>query len=217
MKTARVVVADDHQVVVQGLKAMLEGVAGITIVGEANDGVTAVAATERLRPDVLVVDMMMPGINGLEVARQVTRRCPGTSVVILSMHNNEGYVVEALRAGAKAYVLKGSDAEELITAVSEAIEGRRYLSRALSERAIEAYVERTQETVFDIADTLTEREREVLQMVAQGMSNTAMGKLMGISPRTAETHRGNMMRKLGLKNHMDVIRYAMQHGLITEG
>lgn len=216
MKTARVVVADDHAVVVQGLKAVFEDVEGIQIVGQASDGVGAVATTERLRPDVLVVDMMMPGINGLEVARQIGRRCPSTKVVILSMHNNEAYVVEALRAGAKAYVLKGADADELVMAVREAVEGRRYLSRALSERAIEAYVERAQESAFDIMDTLTEREREVLQMVAQGMSNSQMAKLMGISPRTAETHRGNMMRKLGLKNHMDVIRYAMQRGLIPE-
>jgi two-component system, NarL family, response regulator NreC len=215
-KTITVVIADDHEVVLRGLKAMLEGVEGIHIVGQASDGLGAVQAAERLKPDILVVDMMMPGINGLEVTRQVCRRRPDTKVVILSMHSNEAYVVEAMRAGAKAYVLKAADAEELLTAVKEAIAGRRYLSRALSDRAIEAYLERAQEGAFDVLDTLTEREREVLQMVAMGHSNTAMAEMMGISPRTAETHRGNMMRKLGLKNQTDVIRFAIQHGMISE-
>lgn len=213
--TLKIVVADDHNVVIHGLRALLESEPTMEVVEQATDGLTALQLVERLKPDVLVVDMMMPGINGLEIARQVCRRQPEVKVVMLSMHDNEAYVTEALKAGAMAYVLKASDAAELILAIREAAAGRRYLSRQLSERAIAAYVERVREVDDLTPPDLTEREREVLQLVAEGRSNQEIAKALGISPRTAETHRGNMTRKLGLKTQTEIIRYAIQHGIIS--
>jgi DNA-binding NarL/FixJ family response regulator len=212
-----VIIADDHDVVIRGLRAVLDAEGGFEVLEQANDGLTALRLVERLKPNVLVVDMMMPGINGLEITRQVTRRCPEVNVVMLSMHDNEAYVTEALVAGAKAYVLKASDAEELLLAIREAAAGRRYLSRALSDRAIEAFVERARDSQQEASSIspLTEREREVLQLVAESRSSAQIAGALGISPRTAETHRSNMMRKLGLHNQTDVIRYAVQQGYIT--
>lgn len=216
-ETINVVIADDHDVVIHGLKALLESEPGMKVAECATDGLTALQLVERLQPQVLVVDMMMPGINGLEITRQVTRRQPDVRVVMLSMHDNEAYVTEALKAGAMAYVLKASDAGEVILAIREAAAGRRYLSRQLSERAIAAYVERCQDATSLTPPDLTEREREVLQLVAEGRSTQQIAAALGISPRTAETHRGNMTRKLGLKTQTDVIRYAIQHGVISVG
>jgi two-component system response regulator NreC len=212
--TIRIVIADDHDVVIRGLKALLDSEPDMEVTEYATDGLVALQLVERLQPHVLVVDMMMPGINGLEITRQVSRRRPDVKVVMLSMHDNEAYVSEALKAGAMAYVLKASDADELILAVREAAAGRRYLSRQLSERAIAAYVERCQDAEDLTPPDLTEREREVLQMVAEGRSTQQIAAALGISPRTAETHRGNMTRKLGLRTQTDVIRYAIQHGVI---
>lgn len=215
MPKTRVVLADDHDVVIHGLKALLHEEAGLDVIAHATEGLTALQLVERLQPDVLVVDMMMPGVNGLEIARQVSRRHPSVKVVMLSMHDNEAYVSEALKAGVMAYVLKAADAGELIMAIREATAGRRYLSRELSERAIAAYVERCREADDLTPPDLTEREREVLQLVAEGRSMMQIATALGISPRTAETHRGNMTRKLGLKTQTDVIRYAIQHGVIS--
>ncbi len=214
-QTVKVIVADDHDVVIHGLKALLDGEPGMEVIEYATDGLVAMQLVERLQPHVLVVDMMMPGINGLEITRQVSRRHPEVRIVMLSMHDNEAYVTEALKAGVMAYVLKAADAGELVTAIREAAAGRRYLSRRLSERAIEAYVERCREADDLTPPDLTEREREVLQLVAEGRSTQEIASALGISPRTAETHRGNMTRKLELKTQTDVIRYAIQHGVIS--
>ena len=209
-----IVLADDHQVVRQGLQALLNAEPGYTIVGEAADGLKAVDLVERLAPDVLIVDLMMPGLNGLEVTRQVSQRAVRMRVVILSMHANEAYVLEALRNGAAAYVLKDSSAAELVHAVQEVTAGRRYLSPPLSERAIEAYLHKAADAAEDPFEALTSREREVLQLAAEGCSNTEIGERLSISPRTAETHRANLLRKLGLHTQTDLIRYALRRGII---
>ena len=209
-----IVLADDHRVVRQGLRALLEAESGFRLVGEAGDGLETVQLVERLHPDVLVLDLMMPGLNGLEVTLQVGKRSPQTRVVILSMHANEAYVLEALRNGAAGYVLKDASAAELVQAVREVAAGRRYLSSPLSERAIEAYVGKAQETTLDRYETLTTREREVLHLVAEGHTNAEIAARLSISPRTAETHRANMMRKLGLQTQTDLIRYALRRGII---
>jgi two-component system, NarL family, response regulator NreC len=215
MKATTVFLADDHTVVRQGLRSLLETEAGLSIVGEAGDGLEAVRLVEKLQPNVLVVDMMMPGLNGIEVTRQVSKRVPVTRVILLSMHATEAYVLEALKAGAQGYVLKGSDAADLLTAITEVMAGRRYLSGPLSDRAMEAYIEKARETVIDPYETLTAREREVLQLVAESHSNPEMAALLSISPRTAETHRAHVMHKLGLQNQTDVIRYCLQRGIIA--
>ncbi len=163
---------------------------------------------------MLVIDLMMPGLSGLEVTRQVHQRSPRTHIVILSMYSNEAYVLEALKNGAAAYVLKGSSTADLVQAVREVAAGRRYLSPPLSERAIERYVQKAEYTVRDSYDTLTNREREVLHLAAEGLTNAEVADRLSISPRTAETHRANLMRKLGLRTQTDLIRYALRRGIL---
>lgn len=209
-----IVLADDHHVVRQGVRALLEAEADLRIVGEAGDGLETVQLVERLRPNILVLDLMMPGLNGLEVTRQVRLRSPQTRVVVLSMYADEAYVLEAMRNGAVGYVLKDASVAELVKAVREAALGRRYLSPPLSERAIEAYIQKAQESMLDPYETLTTREREILQLSAEGYTNGEIAERLSISPRTAETHRSNLMRKLGLRTQADLIRYALRKGIL---
>jgi two-component system response regulator NreC len=209
-----IVLADDHHVVRQGLRVLLEAQPDFQLVGEAGDGLEAVQLTERLKPDVLVIDLMMPSLNGLEGTRQVSQRSPHTRVVILSMHANEAYVLEALRNGAAGYVLKDSSAADLVHAVREVVAGRRYLSSPLSERAIEAYIQKATDVTSDPYEMLTNREREVLHLAAEGYTNAEIADQLSISPRTAETHRANLMHKLGLRTHTDLIRYALRRGIL---
>jgi len=157
---------------------------------------------------------MLPGLGGLEVTRQIRKRSRKTRVVILSMHANEAYVLEALRNGAAGYVLKDASAAELIKAVREAVAGRRYLSPPLSNPAIEAYAQKMQGDVEDIYETLTTREREVLHLAAEGYTNAEIGKRLFISPRTVEIHRASMMQKLAIRNQTDLIRYALKRGIL---
>jgi len=214
MSVTTIVLADDHQVVRHGLRVLLESEPNFRIVGEASDGLEAIDLVERQQPDIVVLDLMMPGLNGLEVARQSSHRSPRTNVVILSMYNNEAYVLEALRAGAKAYVLKASTSDELVRAIREVVAGRRYLSPPLSERAIQAYSQKAESAAVDAYETLTTREREILQLAAEGCTNAEIATRLSISPRTAETHRANLMRKLGLHSHTDLIRYALRRGIL---
>jgi two-component system response regulator NreC len=209
-----IILADDHQVVRKGLKALLSAEPEFNIIGEAGDGLETVKLVEDLQPDILVLDLMMAGINGLEVTRQLNKKNPRIGIVILSMHSNEAYVLEALRSGAKAYILKESPPEELIRAIKEVSTGRRYLSAPLTERAIEAYTQRTEVKPIDPFDQLTTREREILQLTAQGSTNSDIASRLFISPRTVETHRTNLMRKLSLHNHGQLIQFAIQHGII---
>jgi len=206
-----ILLADDHTMVRQGLKALLQEEPGFSIVGEAQDGHETIALTESLRPDVLVVDLMMPGVGGLEVMRQVGRKSPATRFVVLSMYANEAYVVEALRSGALGYVLKDTGADELVKAIRQVSQGVRYLSPPLSESALETYLERAR---GGAKDALTPREREVLQLAAEGRSNADIAERLFIAPRTAETHRANLMRKLGLHSQAELIHYAFQSGLV---
>jgi DNA-binding NarL/FixJ family response regulator len=209
-----IVLADDHQMMRQGLRLVLEAQAQFQVVAEAGNGLDTIALVERFHPCVLIVDVMMPGLNGLEVTRQVRQRAPRTRVIVLSMYGNEAYVLEALRHGASGYVLKDAPADELVHAVHEVVAGRRYLSPPLSERAIEVYLHKAQDTVLDPYETLTTRERETLQLAAEGRTNSDIAAALYISPRTVETHRANVMRKLGLQNQADLIRYALQRGFL---
>lgn len=210
-----IVLADDHTLVRQALRHLLEVEPDLRVVGEAGDGLEAVRLAERLRPRVLVVDVLMPGLGGVEVTRQVRQRSPETRVVVLSMYATEAYVMEALRNGAAAYVLKDSGSADLVQAVREAAAGRRYLSPPLTRLAIEAYAERAQSTAAqDAYETLTAREREVLHLAAEGHTNSQIAARLMISPRTAETHRANLMRKLGLRTQSDLIRFALRRGIL---
>jgi len=215
MNKIRILLADDHQVVREGFRALLEAEPDFEIVAETGDGLEAVRLTEHQKPHVLVVDLMMPGLNGLEVARQITQRLPRTHIVVLSMHANEAYVLEALKNGACAYVLKDASAAELVRAVREANVGRRYLSPPLSEPAIDNYIQRTRNSdSLDLYDTLTNREREVLQLAAEGHTNAEIAGRLFISPRTVETHRANVMHKLGLRSQTELVRYALRRGIM---
>ncbi len=215
--TVSILLADDHRVVRRGLRMLLEAQPDFVVQGEADNGLEAIQLAERFKPNVFIVDLMMPGVNGLEVARQIKERSPQTHVIILSMHANEAYVLEAMRNGAAAYVLKESTAEELLHAIHEVLAGRRYLSSPFSERAIEAYMRRTQDgdAPLDAYETLTTREREVLHLAAEGHSNNEIAKRLFISPRTAEAHRSNLMHKLGLHSQAELIHYALQRGIMS--
>lgn len=214
MSLTTIVLADDHPVVRKGLRALLEGQADFRIVGEAADGPEAADLVERQRPDVLILDVVMPGLGGLEVTRLARQRSPQTRVIILSMYANEAYVVEALKNGASGYVLKDASPGELVQAVRQAIAGRRYLSPPLTERAIAAYIEKAQGTPVDPYETLTVRERQVLHQVAEGSTTGAIAARLSISPRTVDTHRTNIMQKLGMRTKVDLIRYAILRGII---
>lgn len=216
LKRTTILLADDHRIVRQGLRALLTGEADFEVVGEADDGREALELVKRLKPDVLVLDLMMPGLNGLEVARQLPRQSPGVRVVVLSMYDDEGFVLEALANGVSGYVLKDSSSSDFIRAVREVAAGRRYLSPPLSDRAIEAYQQRAKLGTLDKHETLTTREREVLQLSAEGHTNSEIAARLGISTRTAETHRSRIMHKLGLHTQSDLIRYAIRRGIIKQ-
>jgi two-component system response regulator NreC len=209
-----IIVADDHNIVRKGIRAILSDEADFKIIGEAADGLEAINLVEKLQPEILILDLMMGGINGLEVTLQLHKKCPKTGIIVLSMHSNEAYVLEALRSGARGYILKDNTTDDLVRAVREVAAGHRYLSSVLAERAIEAYTNKTTVNSQDPYDQLTTREREVLQMAAQGLSNSEIAERLFISPRTIETHRANLMHKLGLHSHAELLKFAMVRGII---
>lgn len=208
------IIADDHEIVRHGLRGILEQDAGCRVVAEAADGLAATQLVEKHKPTLLVLDLNMPRVHGLEVLRQVRTSSPHTRVIVLSMHNDEPYVIEALRAGAMAYLLKGSESQDITRALKEVLAGRRFLSATLSERAIEALLTKPADD-NDPLHSLTQRERMVLQLAAEGLSNAEIAEKLFISPRTAETHRTNLLRKLGLQTQTDLVRFAIRKGLIA--
>ena len=208
----RIVLADNQNVVREAIKCLLEAEGDFEVVGEADDGLAVVPLVERLRPQIVILDVAIPGLFGLEVTRQVRQRSPQTAVIILSRYVNEWYVTEALRNGAAGYVAQHADAHELIRAVRSVAQGKRYLSAPLSMDDVQTWL--TQSHAGDPYETLTGREREVLQLVAEGYSSTRVARRLTISVRTAEAHRANVMRKLRLKNHTALIRYALARGVL---
>jgi len=202
--------AEDHPVVREGLRAMLEAEGGFQVVGQTGNSSEIGGMVQELRPDVLVLDLIMPGIGGLNALRELTRRRLDTPVVVLSMYANEAYVLEALQNGASAYVLKQSEAAELIRGIREVCRGRRYLSPPLSQRAVDAYASRAGVKTPDDESQLTVREREVLTLVGEGFTSAQIAERLFISVRTVETHRSNLMKKLGLHSQADMVRRALR-------
>jgi len=209
-----ILLVDPHPIVREGLKMILGRHEDFRVIGETGDGLEAVTLAEHLYPDVLIVEVRIPGLSGLEVTRQVRQRVPRTRVIVLSMYANETYVLEALRSGAAGYVLKEASINELVQAVRDVAAGQHYLSASLAERIPAIRAQRTQTGVLDPYETLTTREHEVLHLVARGRTNTEMAAALGISPRTVETHRAHLMQKLGLRTQADLIRYALQRGIL---
>ena len=214
MTAISIVLADDHHLVRQGIRALLETEPDFHVVGEASTGLETCRLVKDLKPDVALVDLRMPNLNGLEVTRQLTQGRTRTRVIILTIYDNEAYVLEALKNGASGYILKDCTVTDLVHAVHEVAAGGRYLSEAVSRRAIDAYLVESKHPTKNIYQTLTSREREVLHLVAQGQNNAEVAKQLSISPRTVEVHRANMMRKLSLKTHTELIRYAMKRGIL---
>lgn len=214
--SVKIVIADDHNIVRQGLQRILDAEPDFKVVGDADNGIRAVALVEEKLPDILVVDLMMPGLNGLEVTRQVSKQTPRTRIIILSMHQDDGYILQALRAGAKGYVLKESTTTELVQAIHEVMAGERYLSKKLNNKFIDLLINQVDEQMqVDPYEQLTNREREVLQLVAEGRSSVEIAQLLTISSRTVEAHRFNITKKLNLLNTAEIVRYAIKRGIIS--
>jgi len=210
---ATIVLADDHHIVRHGLQVLLSAEPDLRVVGEAVDGLETLRLVERLKPDVLVLDLMMPGLDGLEVIRQLKKRSPQTRTVVLSMHKNEAYVWEALKNGALGYVLKDCALSDLVRAVRDALANRPHLSPPLSEINIMAYLQKKNSGPFDLYQTLTARERQILQLSTEGQTSADIGARLSISPRTVEAHRANLMRKLGFHKLTELVRYALERQL----
>jgi DNA-binding NarL/FixJ family response regulator len=208
-----VVIADDHEIVRRGVRSLLEAEGSYQVTGEASDGLAAAQSVEKLKPDILILDLHLPRLNGLEVLKQAHVSSPRTKILILTMHNDEPYVIEALRAGASAYLLKGSESREIVDALKEVLAGRRYLSAPLSEWAIAVLTSKGADD-SEPFNRLTHREKEVIQLAAEGFSTTEIAEKLFISSRTCETHRANFMLKLGLQTQTDLVRFAIRKGLI---
>ncbi len=209
-----ILLADDHPVVRQGMRNLLDTEAGFLVVGEAENGLEAVELAEQLKPDVVVVDMMMPRLNGLEAIRQITARLPDTRCIVLSMQSADPYIVQALKAGASGYVLKDSGPNDVINAIHQVLDGKRYLSPQLSEKLIDLFIAKVETKVLDPYNTLSTREREVLQLSAEGLSNSDIAEQLSIASRTVESHRQSMMSKMGFKTQTDLIRFALKKGIL---
>lgn len=209
--SVRIFLADDHAILRQGLRSLLEGEKDFEIIGEASDGDQALEGITALQPDIAILDILMPGTNGL----QVTRRVAGlTNVIILSMYSNLAYVADAMQSGARGFVLKDATATDLVQAIRGVLKGKTYLSEPFSPEMITEYQEKLRSSQSRSSAQLTPRERQVLQLVAEGRSSAEVAVLLRISPRTVEIHRANLLHKLDLKTPADLVRYAIQEGLI---
>jgi two-component system, NarL family, response regulator NreC len=210
-----ILLVDDHEIFRQGLQVLLSNQPDFKVVGQAANGLDAVILAERLHPDIVIVDMMMPGLSGLDVTNQIRQRLPHSRVIVLSMHDDEGYVLDTLQSGASAYVLKESSTKDLLKATHAAMAGKIFLSPPLSERAIQAYIHKMKNDDTTEYKTLTPREGEVFHLYAENLSGAEIAKRLCISVRTVETHRSNLMHKLDLHSQSELAAYARKQGIIA--
>jgi DNA-binding NarL/FixJ family response regulator len=216
MKKLRILLADDHTMVRAGLRALLERQPNLEVVGEAENGRQTVELCASLDPDVVVMDIGMPELNGIEATKQILHRRPATAVAILSMYSDESYVMRALQAGARAYLIKDSAAGDLIRAIEAISQGKSFFSPKVSHILAEDYVRTLkQKGVADSYELLTGREREILQLLAEGKTNKEVATALNISVYTAETHRGHILQKLNLHNSAELVLYAVRKGIIS--
>ena len=209
-----VFLADDHAVVRDGMCALMDAEADIQVVGTAGDGRQTVRQVENTQPDVVVMDIAMPELNGIEATRQISETCPAVKVIILSMHDSSEHVYQALKAGAKGYLLKDSAGKEVVSAVRAVSSGRRYLSDRIEETVIEGYVFHKDVALGKTPlDKLSDRERQVLQLVVEGKSSTEISEILFLSPKTVDNYRSRLMQKLGMHDLRELVKFAIQHGL----
>jgi two-component system response regulator NreC len=209
----RVLIADDHTIVRSGVRLLLEAEADIEVVGEALDGREALALAETLQPDVILMDVSMPEVDGLEATRLVKARWPAINILMLTMHRSDEYFFEALKAGASGYILKAADTEELVNAVRVVGHGEVFLYPIMAKKLLDDYLHRL-ETGGEAESLLSEREKEIMRLLVDGYSNKEIAARLVISLSTVHTHRSNLMRKLGLSSQRELIQYARQHGLL---
>lgn len=216
MPAIKILLADDHTILRKGLRLLLERENGFTIVGEAAHGREVVEAVERDMPDVVIMDIAMPMMNGIEATRRIAETHPRTAVIILSVHSDEAYVLRALKAGARGYLLKDSAESDLLQAVRAVASGKAYFSPAVSKILADDYVRQVRDQgVEDPYDLLTPRERELLQLIAELKATKEIAEILGLSPHTVDTHRGNLMQKLNVHSIPEVILYAVRRGVVS--
>jgi DNA-binding NarL/FixJ family response regulator len=216
-KKISIVLAEDHTILREGLKALLSADPKFKIIGEAEDGREAVRCVEKMNPDLMLMDLSMPRMSGMEAIREIKRRYPGTRIIALTVHKTEEYLHTTLQAGADGYVLKDATHDELVLAIKNVMKGKSYLSPGVSEKVIEGYLERKENIIPDSPwETLSQREREVLKLIAEGYKNKEIAEDLCISLKTVEKHRANLMKKLDLHNAAALTVYAMQKGLVNK-
>jgi len=216
MSSIRVLLADDHAIVLDGLRRLLEDKPDITVIADAADGREAVRLAKKLEPDVAILDIAMPALNGIEAAAQIHALRPKIRVIILSMYSTREHIYRALKAGAWGYLLKESAAQEVLKAVREVTAGRRYLSEKVSSEVLDAFLEGSDHAPIESPlERLSAREREILQLVAEGRSSSEIGKLLFLSPKTVDTYRSRLMRKLGVGDLAALVRFAIEHGVVA--
>ena len=218
MATIRIILADDHTLMREGLRAILESETGLEIIGQAEDGHAAVEMAEKLQPDIVIMDIAMPGLNGLEATRLIHARVPETRVIILSMHENAEYVLQALKAGVHGYLLKQGIKSELVLAIHSAYRGEKFLTSRISSSVIDGFLSqaKTLESQTPL-ESLTSREREILQLIAEGYSSQDIARRLTISAKTVDRHRANLMEKLDIHNIAGLVHFAIQNGLAGGG
>ncbi len=213
----RIVIADDHTILRDGLKSLLNSVGGFEVVGEAADGLEAIQSSEKEHPDLLLIDLSMPKMTGMDAIREIKKRTPDTKVIVLTVHDNEEFIGECLKAGAQGYILKDASQKELLGGIQTVLAGKPYLSPGVSEKVIEGYLTgRKTLHVPSAMDALSQREREILKLIAEGYSNKAIAGYLYISHRTVEKHRANLMSKLGLHNAAELTAFAIEKGLVSK-
>jgi len=214
MNRIRVLLAEDHTIVRKGLRSLLDDETEIEVVGEAEDGQQAIELVQRVQPDVVLMDITMPVLNGPEATRQIKKLFPQVKVVVLTVHSTEEYIFQILRAGASGYVVKQAAVSELVQAIQTVHRGDSFLSPSISRQVVEEYGRRA-EAIEDKYDRLTNREREVLQLIAEGRANREIAQLLHVTVKTVEAHRAHLMDKLGLRSTAELTRYALRKGMVS--